>query len=398
VQGLKQNLGDSNEPQEAVVVFVNRAMDDGNFGGVMAEGLGVMVDEIYDPVDSERRSRDLPEEPLLRTVLPPDASDGDEPPLTRLVAIDPNAPSKLRLSGRRMCGCQQWVFILIVVLVVVVGALIIGIVGSINDTVTRTQNWDPSIAEADIRTIVAYINNETLSGQTLVYPPNETSSTPENLALQWLIENVTVQFTFVFELNKFAILEAYALLTLYASTGGSSWTYASGWQDGLFSECQWYGVICTDKFLAAYNATHSVVTSIALPTNNLHGSLSSDLGLLIHLESFRVGNNSLTGTLPATIGQWSQLLDFDASLNSGLTGTLPAVIGRWSLILDFDVSLNSGLTGTIPDSIAYWTVIDTLSVQETGLKGTIPEKVCKVVNSAFVDCIVACICCTKFCG
>jgi surface protein len=74
-QDMKPEMGDltlsrvdwvsAASDQEAVVVFVNRAVDERSFGGAMAEGIGVMVDEIYDSVDASGEQSDSVE-PKLR--------------------------------------------------------------------------------------------------------------------------------------------------------------------------------------------------------------------------------------------------------------------------------------------------------------------------------------------
>jgi hypothetical protein len=348
-------------PAGEPVVFVNRAMG-ASSGGATAEGLGVMVDEIYDSIDNgQRQSQDTHHE------------DSHEPSMTRPSNANRGTPSKVGITFPR------WVFILLVVLVMILFILVIGftavlaLAGASNNSY-RSTTYDWTRSETDIQDIVAYLNSKTLSGQTLVYPSNEIATTPENLALQWLIEDIGYEYTTKREYGRFSIVQSYALLTLYASTGGSSWSDASGWMDGYSDECSWFGVTsCTRKNMGATIGTINMVTQIELPSNNLHGYLSSDVGLLTHLESFDVGNNSLTGTLPATIGQWS-------------------------LLLDFDVSLNAGLAGTIPDAIANWTVIDTISVNSTGLAGSIPDHVCDSPTSVFADCNVECSCCTPSCG
>jgi hypothetical protein len=199
-----------------------------------------------------------------------------------------------------------------------------------------------------------------LSGQTLVYPSSGDAQTPENLALQWLIENVEFQYTAASELpvQKIWIVQTYALLTLYAHCDGDNWRWSfDTWLDAGPDECDWDGVECTSKDLGGDIATVNVVTGIELFANDLVGNLPSDLGLLTHLESFVVSSNKLTGTLPATIGQWSQLSKFDVSFNYGLTG------------------------------------INSMNIAFTDMTGGIPDAVCNTVTS--VTACFECTCCTQ---
>jgi hypothetical protein len=363
--------------------------------------------------------------PLLNNVLPPSVQIGsggdDELPSTPPVTVNLNLPSKLggdgnsnnnaqsedgTPSGSHICGCKRWVFILIVVLVVIVVALVIGIVAATANKGSSSSNRSiepgnggngastvninpspstmvpptpnvpvptptpaPTRSDTEIQAVVTYLNEQTLSGQTLVYPSSGGTQTPENLALQWLIEDITYQYTTAFEVDKFYIVQVYALLTLFAATDGPRWQLGSSWLDGGPDECDWDGATCISKDLDTIG-TVKVVTKISLLSRSLNGLLPMDLGLLTHLESFYVSNNELSGSLPATIG-------------------------HWSLLREFDVSLNPALTGTVPDAIANWSVIETINTWTTGLTGSIPEEVCDTAL-ATVDCI-ECTCCSRIC-
>lgn len=61
---------------------------------------------------------------------------------------------------------------------------------------------------------------------------------------------------------------------------------------------------------------------------------------------FVASDNGLTGTIPSTLSQWSNLREFDA-LRSVLKGTIPSSLSQWSNLQKFDVYLYS-LTGSIP--------------------------------------------------
>jgi hypothetical protein len=351
--------------------------------------------------------------PLVNNVLPPNVQIGSggtgELPSTPPINLNLNLPSKLGGSGNNalsedgtpsdshVCGCKRWVFVLIVVLVVVVVALVIGIVaattnkgngsssssrsiepeGGGNGSSTINGNPSPSTmaaptptrSDAEIQAVVTYLNSQILSAQTLVYPPSNETQTPENLALQWLIENIAYPYTAATDEEKFRIVQSYALLTLFAATDGPRWQLGISWLEGGPDECGWDGATCTSKDLDTIG-TVKVATEIFLLSRSLNGPLPVDLGLLTHLESFYVANNELSGSLPATIG-------------------------RWSLLRKFDVSLNPTLTGTIPDAIANWSVIENISTWGTGLTGSIPEEVCDTAL-ATVACI-ECTCCSRIC-
>jgi hypothetical protein len=244
----------------------------------------------------------------------------------------------------------------------------------------------------DIQAIVTFINSQTLSGQTLVYPSSGGTQTRENLALQLLIEDAPYPYTIATESDKIRIVQAYALLML--QTQDVLWQASAYYLDLGSDECQWVaGTACSSKDLGSSIGIVNVITKIEFQTFN--GYLPSDVGLLTHLESFVSPVGMVAGTLPTTIGRWSLLRKFSVTLATGLTGTLPAAIGQWSQLLYFDVSVNFGLTGTIPDSIGNWSVIETINVQQTGLTGSIPEGICDTVTAPPpVDCNIECSCCT----
>jgi hypothetical protein len=53
------------------------------------------------------------------------------------------------------------------------------------------------------------------------------------------------------------------------------------------------------------------------------------------LTYFDVSGNDLTGALPNSIGQWTDLNYFNVFSNVALTGTLPASIGNWTALYYF---------------------------------------------------------------
>ena len=60
--------------------------------------------------------------------------------------------------------------------------------------------------------------------------------------------------------SQLPVLECQALVALYASTNGASWTTSTGWLQNA-SPCSWYGISCNGGF----------VWTIGLAGNNLTG-------------------------------------------------------------------------------------------------------------------------------
>ena len=85
------------------------------------------------------------------------------------------------------------------------------------------------------------------------------------------------------------------LESLYAATGGDSWTNDDSWL-GSHALGNWYGV-----------SADSIgrVTALDLSGNGLTGRFPSDIGLLTTLAELRIGDNSLEGPLPQSLARLS---------------------------------------------------------------------------------------------
>ena len=175
-----------------------------------------------------------------------------------------------------------------------------------------------------------------------------------------------------------------ALEALYRATDGPNWHVDTNW---LSSEplSAWVGVSVDGN---------DRVVALALGGNNLRGSLPAELGNLTELSGLDLLFNELTGSIPAELGnlpklrrvdlQWNHLTGaIPASLgnlsdlrvlilsNNALTGEIPASLARpahlWSLVL----SVND-LTGPIPDAFGEMRSIEYLSLGANSLSGTLP--------------------------
>jgi 5'-3' exonuclease len=104
------------------------------------------------------------------------------------------------------------------------------------------------------------------------------------------------------------------LMTIYNALGGPEWTNNQNWgSDKDISE--WYGVRVENNY----------VTRLDLVENNLSGTLPSTIGDLTQLNYLELYNNKIEGTLPASIGNLKHLEFLGFSYNN-LTGDIPAEI------------------------------------------------------------------------
>ncbi|RLM86313.1 hypothetical protein C2845_PM04G07150 [Panicum miliaceum] len=99
--------------------------------------------------------------------------------------------------------------------------------------------------------------------------------------------------------------------------------------------------------------------------------MPEEIGSCTKLESLMVNHNSLSGDLPASIGNLRNLqLVLDAS-NNKLTGELPAQLGNLAMLELLNLSHNQ-FSGSILKSIAGMVSLSTLDVSYNNLEGPLP--------------------------
>src|SRR4051794_10307477 len=134
-----------------------------------------------------------------------------------------------------------------------------------------------------------------------------------------------------------------ALVNLFNSTNGASWTNGSSgtgvWALGT-DACGWYGITCDQDTNPADNTSH--VIAIILQSNNLTGPLQP-IGAFTQLHDFQVRTNALTGSIPALTGL-THLTILDVGHNQ-LTVSIPAVTGTSIEFLEVN---DNQLTGPLP--------------------------------------------------
>ncbi|OQX13284.1 MAG: hypothetical protein BWK80_42985 [Desulfobacteraceae bacterium IS3] len=150
--------------------------------------------------------------------------------------------------------------------------------------------------------------------------------------------------------------ERNALIDLYNNTGGASWTNNNNWKptDSSSDCCEWYGVVCDT---AGANAT-----GIDLSNNNLTGQIPSSIENFTELTTLNLSGNTGLTSIPSQIGNLSKLTILNLSGNTGLT-SIPSQIGSLSSLTTLDLS---GIKKSIP-SISNLTNLKTLDVSQNSL-------------------------------
>ena len=149
-----------------------------------------------------------------------------------------------------------------------------------------------------------------------------------------------------------------ALIALYNATGGPSWTSSRGWSEDPsdIESYRWKGVRWKDV-LVRHRWFGLQVTELSLPDNKLSGTLPSELGNLVDLETLVLRDNDLVGPLPESMIQLSKLKYLDIS-GTELCAPASAAFGQWLGSINFigTVCAADGTVGGIALSVHPTTI------------------------------------------
>lgn len=114
--------------------------------------------------------------------------------------------------------------------------------------------------------------------------PVLTPGTPQRIALNWLVNNNVLR-----DLERFRIIQRFALAAMYFSTGGLvAWTNRTGWLSNDH-ECTWFQTeyfAVDSQELVKRCSDDGQILALILQHNGLTGTLSVGIGLLTHLGTF----------------------------------------------------------------------------------------------------------------
>jgi ligand-binding sensor domain-containing protein len=161
-------------------------------------------------------------------------------------------------------------------------------------------------------------------------------------------------------------LDSFALISLYNSTGGDSWTNHSNWKTGRVTT--WYGV----------TVENGRVTRIQLNGNNLVGTIPPEIGLADTLIYLYLHGNLLSGSIPPEIGNLSYLKYLFIQSNH-LSGAIPPEIGNMISLINLYLYSNQ-LSGFIPSEIGNLTSLQRLYINDNQLSGSVPDEIINLEN------------------
>jgi hypothetical protein len=151
-----------------------------------------------------------------------------------------------------------------------------------------------------------------------------------------------------------------ALVDLYNSTNGASWTNKTGWLSNCDPCNGWFGVNCDGGRVVTLN----------LENNQLEGTIPASLSALNNLLNLFLNTNQLTGSIPASLSALTSLQWLVLNTNQ-LTGSLPASLSALTNLQRIYLN-NNQLTGSIPSGLSSLTNLSEFKIQNNQLSGCFP--------------------------
>jgi gliding motility-associated-like protein len=176
----------------------------------------------------------------------------------------------------------------------------------------------------------------------------------------------------VTSLNTYAQVvasDSLALVEIYNSTGGATWTHHENWLSGPVPT--WFGITVSNKRVTKLELCTDCY--VATSGNNMAGGIPAAIGDLTKLTNIVMSGNKLTGNIPAEIGNLTDLYWLDLAGNK-LENHLPASIGNLVHLNSLLLAFNK-LDGELPKEIGNLTSLEHLSLGWNSFTGNIPVEI-----------------------
>ena len=188
----------------------------------------------------------------------------------------------------------------------------------------------PSVSFADSGTYVCEITSDVVTDLTL------TTYEKTLIVTNYVVES-----------------DSLALVALYNATDGPNWDDNTNWLSGPVSS--WYGI----------TVEGGRAVNISLGSNQLNGTLPAELGNLTNLTGLNLYSNQLSGSIPIELGNLTNLTILDLSYNQ-LSGSIPPELGNLTNLGQFILNNNS-FTGELPEQLNDIVSMRVLEVQNNDL-------------------------------
>ena len=124
---------------------------------------------------------------------------------------------------------------------------------------------------------------------------------------------------------------------LYNSMGGAFWRNNAGWTATPFAPCSAFGVTCTST---------GRVIGLALPSNNVSGTIPAVIGMLSLLSTLDLSGNNIVGSVPVNVSQLSSLMSLNLCGNSFAPNTTAVALPATNTLTAATVRLTLSACGT----------------------------------------------------
>ena len=221
-------------------------------------------------------------------------------------------------------------------------------------TITSSEEWisaEPSSGQSDGKVILTVAPSEVRAVRSAIVTIKETVNNTEKTV------NISQE---ALPLGHKA--DSLALVAIYNASKGAEWT--KGNWDLTKEMSTWTGVTLTDGRVTALKLT----TTVAIPEN---WTLPEEVVDLTALTDLRINKQKLSGEFPAVLCRMSWLKVLYLQGNN-FTGSLPAGLGQMTDLTDLYVDQNTSMSGSIPHEIGNLKKLMRLNVSQSGIGGEIP--------------------------
>lgn len=285
------------------------------------------------------------------------------------------APEELKVEASATAGCGKmmaWMFLIFALLIAMTVGLSVGLTKDSSGS-SPLQNWkgfNPVTRENVRQSMKSYIIENGVSSDNDFI----SSSSPQSKALDFLATKDPLRLntptTGLDSDEGYAFITRYIMSVFHASTGGDKWNY-----DLLFNTkhetCQWYdvfqppvgqvGVLC--------NQNTKKIVGLSFISNQLDGTLPSELGVLTTLTYFESIGNNIMGKFPDRLQGLTNLKTAVFAYNQ-LTGAIPSWIDKWAN-LEFLYLSNNLLTGSVPSQMKSLQQLTVVAMDDNSLTGSV---------------------------
>ncbi|TVU32575.1 hypothetical protein EJB05_24309, partial [Eragrostis curvula] len=149
------------------------------------------------------------------------------------------------------------------------------------------------------------------------------------------------------------------------------------------SPCKWNGVTCKAAMVPhghGHSGALPSVVSISLAGCDLPGSLDGlQFEVFPELSHLSLSFTSLSGSVPASIGNLTELRHLDLSNSNQLSGYIPSALGMLSKLEILDLH-NSNFSGPVPSSLGNLARLNYMDLSCNRLSGHVPYELGRLHN------------------